>query len=253
MRICLYSTISTDWDLALVPHWIRHYHDLGIEPGEFFLVLHARQEGASLAQARDLLAVHGMQPRAIWIGPFSSDENYRYRRSMWQACELGPDDWFLIADADEFHEYPSPLATLLARCNEEHYNAVEGRLIDHVAAEGEICPVAESPGIFEQFPKTVDITYELLGMNVMKIVAHQRTTFSGRLRRANHGIDPEFAGATRVLPMTCLVHHFKWQSRVVEKLRQRADYYQCIGRTTDAARNLRLLARFGEHGKLPIH
>jgi len=160
-------------------------------------------------------------------------------------------DWFLIADADEFHEYPSPLNDLLARCNEEHYDAVEGRLIDHVAPEGDICPLSGSPGIFQQFPRTVEVT-EMLGMNASKIVAHRRTTFSGRLRRANHGIDPEFADSTRILPKTCVIHHFKWHSRVIEKLRQRADYYQCIGRTTDAARNLRFLAWFAEHGKFPV-
>ena len=170
---------------------------------------------------------------------------------MWKACELGRDDWFLIADADEFHEYPCPLEAFLTHCNDQRCNAVEGRLIDRVTNEGGLGRLAVSPSIFEQFPRTVDISNELLGMNPQKIIADQRTTFSGRLRRANHGIDPAFVDMTRVLPETCLVHHFKWHLGTIEKIRRRVEHYQRIGRTTDAERHLRLLEWCDKHRSLP--
>ncbi len=251
MRACLYSTIGVDWDLPLVPHWMAHHLELGVHPDDFYLALHSNDNTTRFAEAERLLARFGVAPKRLWTGPFSSDENFKVRQAMFQLAALDDDDWFLIADADEFPVYPDELRRYLRRCGEDGYNALEGQLIDRVCVERTLPPVYQTSSLNEQFPNSVCLTTDVLRMNDRKIVAHRQNTFSGRLYRANHGIVPEYQSTTRVLRDACEINHFKWNAALLGKLRNRIQHYQSIGRQTDASKSSALLQWWQQHQTLP--
>ncbi len=253
MKIFLYSTLGVDDGLPLLNQWIAHYRRLGILSINMRIVLHTQhRHHQKLDHARLRLRAEGIEPRRLWHGPFSSDENYHYRKWIWQDCQLGQDDWFVIADSDECHQFDRSLEDTLAECNQAGINAIEGRLIDRIDRNGAMPTVDPQQSLDEQFPLYSRLTATELDMNDLKIVAHKRTTFAGRMHRANHGIAPEY-GSPTIRRDACDIHHFKWTSGVLDRMKCRAAYYASIGRDTDATKNAQFVRQVAENGnKLPL-
>lgn len=64
---------------------------------------------------------------------------------------IRPDDWWGIADLDEFHVHNRPPTEVVAYCERHGYDYVEGSLLDHVTADGRlagpvVAPVPRGPG-----------------------------------------------------------------------------------------------------------
>ena len=62
-------------------------------------------------------------------------------------------DWWVIADIDEFHVYPySNLRDMIKECDENLWSVVRGGFIDRVGPGGVLPKLEDSKPIFEQFP-----------------------------------------------------------------------------------------------------
>jgi inorganic pyrophosphatase len=116
-----------DHTADLLPHWLGHYHGLGIE--EFFLEVVEPANEQTISQIRQCAA-------------------------KWQLSTNSPaaDGWFIDAELEEFHEFPAPIPVVIAACEAARINAVHGRVVDHVARDGVFPQLRPTPSVWEQFP-----------------------------------------------------------------------------------------------------
>jgi hypothetical protein len=203
-------------DPSVVPHMIQHYRDLGIE--SFILIRHAEsRDSETYARAEAIVRDAGLSFAKTHVGPWDDDLNGRLIEA--EMMER-PDDWFVIADADEFQVYDRPLTDLVKMCERQQWALVEGCFLDRLARDGTFPSITAAP-LWDQFPLAGMISFPLLGATPTKVVlARGRVQLESGHHRAKNGV---------VAPhrdVYAQVHHFKWNDSVVERMRYRKERFQ---------------------------
>jgi hypothetical protein len=230
-------------DLALLPHFLRHYLELGIAPSHVHLVLNApRDDIAELSQAQSLLDAHDIEPAEVWIAPYTSGSMWTKRREVQQRL-ADPGDWVISADVDEFHEYPDALPAFLAYCERKEVECVQGVFVDRLAADGCLNAIASEPSVWEQFPVEADVACTLRRggedpywhdgtVNVMACRGDLLPGLGGHdLQAARDEVSYLFGRPLSAFPwithstfrfaLPLRVHHFKWVDTLLASLRER--------------------------------
>jgi len=65
---------------------------------------------------------------------------------------LKPNDWWIISDDDEFHQYQNPLNDIIDKCEDNDWKFVTGAFLDRISADGSLKKVERDINISEQFP-----------------------------------------------------------------------------------------------------
>ncbi|MEM7490750.1 MAG: glycosyltransferase family 2 protein [Pseudomonadota bacterium] len=237
----LLTCIGVEHDLEMLPHFLRHYLDLGVAPERIAPILQTTDpDSANLTRAREILAAHDVAPAQIWTEPYTSEAMWTQRRAL-QTRLCGPGDWVISADLDEFHHYPEPLPAFLARCAEMGVDCVQGVFIDRLAPGGALAPVRATPALAEQFPVRAEVALSIAGkgawhdrIGTVKMMAMRADILPGRGgHRTWKGQDARhlynaplndfrqierpayrFAVPTRV-------DHFHWTDSLADRLRTR--------------------------------
>ncbi|MFE3654146.1 glycosyltransferase family 2 protein [Streptomyces sp. NPDC059152] len=225
----------------LLPAWVRHYQRLGIE--RILLAFHfpdhvpdARRHELQAA-SREL----GIIPTGTSTGPWHEHTNTQLRDAL--RHKAGP-GWHLLADADEFQQYPAPLPEVIAQAERSGHRVVGGLMLDRVAAGGHLAGWSPEDGLDLTYPLGGHLTHRLLHGDPRKIVLarHDVTVASGNHRAPGHRPD-----ADRI----CAVHHFKWRSGILNDLRRRVHHFTSgtWQEQTPAVRDeaSRLLTHVGRH------
>jgi len=209
MKIHLVTVVGDD--LTLLPHMLNHYRRAGIE--SFIINVHAKTKSDPLLEeARRVAADFGLEISAVVVGEWSDALNSR----LYAESKKYPEDWYVMADLDEFHRYPGGLSELIAECERKGYDYIEGCLIDRIAADGGLQEVTRDRSIEDQFPLGCVLTYAILQGYPMEVVAAKGWV---RLSGANH-----YALNGKGCPVDdCLVqvHHYKWVKGLVGRLKRR--------------------------------
>ncbi|KUJ54559.1 hypothetical protein ACZ90_66280 [Streptomyces albus subsp. albus] len=200
---------------ALLTAWTAHYRALGIE--DFRLAFHFPDhvphawQHQLLAASRDL----GIVPTKISTGPWHEHTNTELRDALRE--QAGP-GWHLLADSDEFHTYPAPLAEATAAAERVGRQVVGGLMLDRVAADGRLAGWRPETGLDRAFPLGGHLTHRLLRGDPRKIVLARSgvPVASGNHRAPGHKPDPDI--------LAC-VHHFKWRMGVLDDLQRRVERF----------------------------
>ncbi len=240
-RTLLISCVGVEHDLALLPHFLRHYLGLGIEPADAHLVLNAPTADApALAEARAVLEAHGIEPAEEWIAPYTSDAMWEKRREV-QRRVAAPADWVVSADVDEFCEFPAPLGEVLDYCDRRGVTCVQGVFIDRLAPGGRLAAVEPEPSLWDQFPIEADVIctlrrdedgYQAGTVNIMACRGDVLPSRGGHHPLHNGrpvsyllgrplGQFPGIGEAIVRFSVPFRVHHFKWTEGVLDTHRQR--------------------------------
>ena len=218
MRIHLVTVVgaSAQW----LPHMLAHYRGLGIE--SFLIHAHlSRPDDPVLPEIRRLTDEFDCEIASTTIGPWTQDVNPAlYARSR----NCNPNDWFVMADQDELHEYPSDLRATLEECELRGFDYIEGGFLDRLGPDGTFPRVASDRNLWEQFPLGGFLSTPILDANPNKVVAS----------KGHVGIAPgqHWATCGRGCPIDELyvpVHHFKWVEGIPQRLENRAAFYRSIG------------------------
>jgi len=127
-----------------------------------------------------------------------------------------PDDWFLVADPDEFQVYPDGLREAIGRCVEKGYEYIEGCFVDRVGDGGRLCAIDPAREVWENFPMAGFVTGPVCGGAVNKVVATR-----GPVKMSPGQHRPLGGRGCPVGEQYAQVHHFKWIEGLVEKLEAR--------------------------------
>ena len=144
-----------------------------------------------------------------------------------------PNDWWVVADIDEFQLYPDDdLRKLVSNCNEYGWDVVRGGFIDRIGEDGEFSEIKDDKSLFEQFPVMGFFRYPMSkacpnkicvmkgyveitsGQHYAKIDGHTTWKWQGW----NHPL---------INPHSFVqVHHFKWDKTCVDRIKSVADVNQ---------------------------
>lgn len=249
MALYLLSCVGVENDLPYLGHFIRHYERLGVAPENFRLILQTTDpDSPRLRTAREILERHGVAPARLWTEPYSSRAMWEERRRLQQEV-AGPRDWVVSADVDELHEYPAPLGEIVAWCEREGHDIVQGPFIDRLPADGRLTevPPPEQTSLAEACPVQTELRHHIGGhtrnvnlggsVNLMLIrgdvmpsigghnalpsATIHRYALGGPLWRFRRLSEPRF-----LFSMPFLVHHYKWTAGLVHRLRDRLDHQE---------------------------
>lgn len=156
-----------------------------------------------------------------------------------------PHDWWVVADIDEFHLYPlwqysnqetpyDKMKSLVDDCDKNGWVIVRGGFIDRIGPNGEFSELKPDIDIFKQYPNmgffrypmskacpnkicivkgNIEITF---GQHYAKIDGHTTWRWQGW----NHPL------IAPIQPYSVQVHHFKWDSTSIERIKSVADNKQ---------------------------
>ncbi len=198
-------------NIELLPHFIEHYMKMG--PVRFHFALHVYERGSFIEQqANNCLSGYGIAPVSTAYGPWSENSN---QITIAEIMRCHPDDWWIVADLDEFQVYPRDIRDIIRYANVHGFDYAEGALIDRVAEDGSLAAITRD-SLWDQFPMAGRVTYPICGGYIKKIVLCK-----GRIKL---GAGQHSVTAGKLLPASqCFaqVHHFKWNSGLVERLQRR--------------------------------
>lgn len=114
-RIWLYGYVSADQGgEVLLPHFINHYHQLGITYRRMLILVHHDPDRSRESLERIATICHGyMLECRFWEEPFSVEGQYREHLKMLKDFVYDPYDWILYANVNEFHDWEGNIKCVL--------------------------------------------------------------------------------------------------------------------------------------------
>ena len=208
MGFSLVSAVGTraedGFSFALFKHWTAHYLDLGFSPEHWKISLYARDLDDNMGMVADWLMERGIVPvHCIPDSPLFNPLEYDEEHHRIKAA-LPPNEWIIIADADEFHGFPKPVSAFFDQLDVEGYDVVRGHFVDRVAADLSLPEVMDEPSIFEQFPLETRITAKITEGLCEKACAFKNHLTTSVGHHHVYGEPRSYA------PGLLKVHHFKW-------------------------------------------
>ena len=146
-----------------------------------------------------------------------------------------PNDWWVISDIDEFHLYPNNnLKKCISDCEDHGWSLIRGGFIDRIGPDGNFSELKEDEVIWKQYPNMGFFRYPMSqacpnkvcvmrgnveitsGQHYAKIDGHTTWKWQGW----NHPL---------IAPVdlySVQVHHFKWDSTSIERVKSVATVNQ---------------------------
>jgi hypothetical protein len=193
-RVWLYSLISVDFGGELMlPHWIAHYLSLGVDPDHIILLLNTNS-AKTLPNSNGLQTVlshvhhFNITHHYVWDGQYSSEAHLKRKLEiLGQVVTNYNDDWIILADSDEFHDYGPDITVydFLFAAERQGASYIRGYLVDRVARDGSLPAITPRPAIYEQFPLACAVVGTLYGGKTKKIAAFKAYL---RSNQGNHKI-----------------------------------------------------------------
>jgi hypothetical protein len=226
-------------DAALLPHFLNHYSVLGVRQ---FIIGVYEDFGVTNA-VRECAKAYSHFISHI-PGSYSGVKDTAVRRALCKTFVM-PKEWWVVADLDEFHEYPDQLPALCGKLERLGYDYLQSQFLDRVAPNGKSPALQASIGLWEQFPAGSYITRDLLGAVFTKLMLIRGHSPFGL---GHHRPGPQSSGFAY---RAGVVHHFKWFGDIALKMRMRRDRFR-----RNESRQYRKCDRFvrywQHHGRLPI-
>ena len=140
-----------------------------------------------------------------------------------------PNDWWVIADIDEFHLYPeNSLNLLITDCDKNGWDIVRGGFIDRIGRGGEFSELVEDKPLWEQFPNAGFFRYPMSKACPNKICVMKgniEITSGQHYAKINTHVTWRWQGWNHPLisPQTVQVHHFKWDKTAIDRVKSVAN------------------------------
>lgn len=147
---------------------------------------------------------------------------------------LYPNDWWIVSDDDELQLYWDDISSIIEECEDNGWEFVTGGFIDKIGENGEFPIVNNDTDLWKAFPISSFFRYPLSGAcpNKVTLMKGRIEVTSGqhyakidgqttwRWQGWNHPLRyPINKGFTQV-------HHFKWDSSCVDRIRAVSDIKQ---------------------------
>jgi hypothetical protein len=144
-----------------------------------------------------------------------------------------PNDWWVVADIDEFHLYPEDDLKYVISNNEKNgWDIIRGGFIDRIGKGGEFSELVDNVLIWEQFPNAGFFRYPMSNACPNKICimkGYIELTGGQHYAKINGETTWKWQGWNHPLinsQDTVQVHHFKWDKTSINRIKLVADNNQ---------------------------
>lgn len=158
--------------------------------------------------------------------------NWEYVTELYNETKmLYPNDWWVVSDDDEFHIYSKDLRKIIDDCNKNGWDLVRGGFVDRIGINGTFPKIVNDIDIFEQFPLAGFFRYPMSGACPNKVCimkGYVEITSGQHYAKINGHTTWRWQGWNHPLiapidEYNVQVHHFKWDSTCVERIKSVAD------------------------------
>lgn len=216
----------------LIPHFIDHYKsyvdEIQLVIYETDLYPNLKNEVTKAIENQDIVKIVNVTKdrKFDW-----EKVTYLYNKTKSEH----PDDWWVVADIDEFHLYPKDsLTSLVNECDENGWILVRGGFIDRIGEYGEFPEIKPDVKIFEQFPNAGFFRYPMSKACPNKICVMKGfvEVTSGQHYAKLDGYTTwkwQGWGHPQIAPInthSVQVHHFKWDKTAIDRIRSVANVNQ---------------------------
>jgi hypothetical protein len=241
-RVVLITSVYENPEL--LPHFIHHYCAMGVAK-----VLVSARLPEAYEISKGLAEYYPVKASYEPAQEFTDSDKREIEDRLLEGENLQPHDWVIYADLDEFQAYPAPLRNIVEALNANDAKAIRGYMVDRLAGDGGLKPVAPEIPIWQQFPVMAHITQMIAGGWTQKVMMTRyelktegcvnHTTVGGVFSSPPIGEVTEYR-----------VHHFKWIAGVHERLLKRLAHGKFSGCYYEECR--RLVRYLDEHKKLDV-
>ena len=211
-------------------HMLSYYKD---RVDEIYVVVY---EWDGFSTYDDVLAITKQFPNVHIVDRVVAEKyNWEMVTALYNKTKmLHPNDWWVVADDDEFHKYSKDLYEIVNDCNENGWELVRGGFIDRIGENGTFPEIDNDEDIFEQFPLAGFFRYPLSGACPNKICilkGYIELTPGQHYAKIDGHTTWKWQGWNHPLiapvnEYNVQVHHFKWDSTCIERIKAVADIKQ---------------------------
>jgi hypothetical protein len=215
------SRVDTLW------HMLNHYKDL---VDEMYVVVY-EWEGFSLFE--EVSKITKQFDNAHIIERVTKEKfNWEYVTQLYNETKmLFPNDWWIVSDDDELHIYSKPLKEIISACDRNGWELVRGGFIDRIGQTGNFPKINKKENIFDQFPVAGFFRYPMSGACPNKVCimkGYIEITPGQHYAKIDGQTTWKWQGWNHPLiapvdEYNVQVHHFKWDSTCIQRIKQVAD------------------------------
>ena len=205
----------------ILPHMLKHYED--VIDKAYVAVYRQSDDDGILEEIEEL----GIEPFMVFTEP-----KYNWERvtEIYNTIkQTKPNDWWIVSDDDELQVYPEPIEDIVKNCERYGYDFVTGGFLDRIGIDGTFPKVTRETDIHKAFPLAGFFRYPLSKACPNKVTlmkGYQNVTPGQHYASFNDGTNSWGTEHRRRMPIEeCFtqVHHFKWDSTCVERIKKVAD------------------------------
>lgn len=204
----------------ILPHMLKHYKDM---VDNIYVAVYRQGEDDGILEEIEEL---GIEPYMVFTEP-----KYNWNRvtEIYNAVKgTKPKDWWIVSDDDELQVYPEPVHDIIEKCEREGYEFVTGGFLDRIGDTGTFPVVTRDTDLHKAFPLAGFFRYPMSGACPNKV-----TLMKGSVKVTPGQHYAEVADGNswgkkhrKRMPIEEVftqVHHFKWDSSCVERIKKVAD------------------------------
>lgn len=210
-----------------LPHMLQHYAEL---VDEIFVVVYEWDNFSTYDSVEEIVSKF---PNAkIVRREIKEKYNWEYVTQLYNETKLMfPNDWWVVSDDDEFHVYSKDLKEIIDECEANGWELVRGGFVDRIGIDGTFPEINNNQDIFKQFPLAGFFRYPLSGACPNKVCimkgyieitpGQHYAKIDGQTTWRWQGWNHPLIAPTEEYNVQ--VHHFKWDSTCVERIKAVAD------------------------------
>jgi len=205
----------------ILPHMLKHYEDQ-IDKAYVCVYRQGKDDGI-LEEIEEL----GIKPFMVF-----TEDKYNWNRvtDIYNTVkQTKPNDWWIVADDDELQVYPDDIEIIIKDCERYGYDFVTGGLLDRIGIDGTFPEVTRETNIHKAFPLAGFFRYPMSKACPNKVTlmkGYQDVTPGQHYALFKDERTSWGTGHPKRMPVNEVftqVHHFKWDSSCVERIKKVAD------------------------------
>jgi hypothetical protein len=210
-----------------LPHMLSHYTEI---VDEIYVIVYEWENFSTYDLVQEIVSKF---PKAKIVRRETKEKfNWEYVTQLYNETKmLHPNDWWVVADDDEFHMYSKPIDKIIEDCEENGWELVRGGFIDRIGIDGTFPEINDKQDILKQFPLAGFFRYPLSGACPNKVCVmkgHIEITSGQHYAKINGQTTWRWQGWNHPLiapvdEYNVQVHHVKWDSTCVERIKAVAD------------------------------
>lgn len=206
----------------LIPHFINHYET---KVDEINFVVYVSDVNPNLEE--EVYQRVNNHPK-VKIVSVVKDKIFDWNRvtELYNQTKMRhPNDWWVVADIDEFHVYLYPIKSIVHDCENNGYELIRGGFIDRIGPDGEFVELEDDKYIWEQFPNAGFFRYPMSKACPNKVCimkGHIEITSGQHYAKIDGQTTWKWQGWNHPLISdfhSVQVHHFKWDKTSIDRIK----------------------------------